>query len=194
MIAYVPLTVLLFTPCIERAVSRSSRCLSLPLQLPLADPLFYCFATILEEERLIFPNNSAPCRGRGHRSTEKPRGFVCSCVLFSRTGRQAFRNSSRRFFADRILTKPYADWAGDIFSRNFTGFGKERENVSAERRLPQDNALPFSHRLRANFSQFFSQTAIPQSLVFTGFATLFLTISQILRRREDFFETDDWLF
>lgn len=54
MIACVPLTALFFAPCIERAVSRSSRFLSLPLQRPLADPLFYRFATILRKELLFF--------------------------------------------------------------------------------------------------------------------------------------------
>lgn len=107
-------------------------------------------------------------------------------MLFSRKGKQASRNSSRRFFADRLLPKPYVAWADGIFSRNFTGFGKERENVSVERRLTQDKALPFSHRLCANFSQFFSQIAFPKTLVFTGFETLFLTISQFLWRRENF--------
>ena len=138
-----------------------------------------------------YPNDSAPWRGRDRRSTEKPRGLCVPVMLFSRKGKPASRNSSRRFFADRILTKPYADWVDGTFSRNFTGFGKERENVSAKRRLAQDNALPFSHRLSANFSQFFSQIAFPETLVFTGFRALFLTISQFLWRREKFFETDD---
>lgn len=133
-----------------------------------------------------YPNDSAPWRGRDRRSTEKPRGLCVPVMLFSRKGKPASRNSSRRFFADRILTKPYADWVDGTFSRNFTGFGKERENVSAKRWLAQDNALPFSHRLSANFSQFFSQIAFPETLVFTGFRALFLTISQFLWRRENF--------
>lgn len=127
-------------------------------------------------------------RSQEHR---KAAGFVCSCDAVFSQRKAGSRNSSCSFFADRILTKPYADWVDGTFSRNFAGFGKERENVSVEKRLAQDKALLFSHRLHANFSQFFSQTAILQTLVFTGFATLFLTISQILWRRENFFETDD---
>lgn len=64
-------------------------------------------------------------------------------MLFSRKGMQDSRDSSRRFFADWILPKPYVSWADGMFSHNFTDLSKNRENTFVERRLAQSRSHCF---------------------------------------------------
>ena len=105
MIAHVTLTVLFFAPCIERAMSRSSRFFILPLQIPHLPLSHYRIITILRNYLLL---SKRLCSVEGQRSQEhrKAAGFVCSCdAVFSQ------REAGFSQFVSQIFRRPDFDEA-----------------------------------------------------------------------------------